>query len=122
MNPFAIPLAFVILGATDVPPSLAMPSPDEPLAAMREFQPGDAEGRQCRDGNLPAVDSPNRQPRFERGPATPESGQIIYAVDRRIDGCSVILVKSDTTRQLRERPFGRLILSPMRPKEVEPGR
>ncbi len=107
MHPFAIPLAFVILGATDVSPSFAPPARDEPLAAMREFRPGDAGVRRCNDGNLPAGDRSSGQPRLERGPATADMGQYIYALDRRLDGCSVILAMNSGIK-----PRGEMKLSP----------
>jgi hypothetical protein len=91
MQLIALPLALVLSSATDVPSPPA--SAGEPQAAIRELQPGDISGGQCRDGNLPAGENPNSQPRFERGPASPDMSQIIYAVDWRVDGCSVILTK-----------------------------
>lgn len=87
----ALPLAaLTLLNATAAPPP-----PSEPEVAMRVVQPFTPPGSQCRDNALPTNDNPDRQPRFEREPATPDSGQIIYAVDRRIDGCSVIVVKGE---------------------------
>ena len=103
MQLIALPLALVLSSATDVP-SPPM-SADELRAVTRELQPGDFSGGQCREGNLPTGDNPNSQPRFERGPASPDMGQIIFAVDWRVDGCSVILVKNsvgDVRRLLQQ--------------------
>jgi hypothetical protein len=91
MQLIALPLALVLSSATDLPSPPA--SADEPRAVIRELQPGDFSGGRCREGNLPTSENPNSQPRFERGPASPDMGQIIFAVDWRVDGCSVILAK-----------------------------
>ena len=90
MHPLTIPLAFS-LGTADVPPDFALPSVDEPISAMPELRPDFLAGDKCRDKNLPAAGNSGQQSRFERGPATADMGQHIYAVDRRVDGCSVIL-------------------------------
>ena len=87
--PFA---ALTLLNAAAAPQPHA-----EPQVAMQELQPFTPPGSQCRDNALPTHDVPQRQPRFEREPATPDSGQIIYAVDRRIDGCPVVVVKYRAT-------------------------
>lgn len=113
MSLIALPLAFVLLGATDAPLYPPQAYFDEPLAAMRELQPDFLAGEQCRSRNLPTNDNPGRQPRLERGPAMPDMGQIIYAVDRRVDGCSVVLVKGNSIR-----PFGQIQLTPEELSEI----
>lgn len=116
MQYLALPLVIALLGASDAPPSPPS-SPDEPpLVALRELRPDFLTRNKC-DGNaLPTADNPGRQPRFERGPVTAEMGQLIYAVDRRIDGCSVVMVKSAALPA--GRPFGRIRLSPEREAEL----
>lgn len=91
MHQFALPLVIALLGATDTPPAPQPITIAAPEAAGRELRPDFAAGNTCRDEKLPTADNPGRQPRFERGPATADMGQYIYAVDRRIDGCSVVL-------------------------------
>ncbi len=107
MLPFTTPLAFFILGAADVPPNFALPSADEPISAMPELRPDFLAGDKCRDKNLPAAGNSGQQPRFERGPATADMGQYIYAVDRRVDGCSVSLAMNYGIE-----PRGEMKLSP----------
>jgi len=96
MQLISMPLfAVALLGASDVPPPPPQTSDAQPRATMREWRPEDfRSGNTCRDSNLPAADNSTRQPRLERGPATADMGQYIYAVDRRIDGCSVVLAMS----------------------------
>ncbi len=113
MHPFAIPLAFFALAAADVPPDFALPSVDGPISAMPELRPDFLAGDKCRDKNLPAAGQSGQQPRFERGPATADMGQYLYAVDRRVDGCSVILAMSPSPRG-----FDQLKLSPEQKAEL----
>ena len=122
MQLIVLPLTLTLLGATVAPEPSPQANSGEPRSAMPELQPDFQSSERCRDRNLPAGDIPGRQPRLERGPATPEMGQIIYAVDRRIDGCSVVLVKSDLVQQLRERPLSRMRLSPEEIAEIKRGR
>lgn len=110
MQYLALPLVIALLGASDAPPSPPSPPHEAPLAALRELRPDFLAGNRCGEGNLPTADNPGRQPRLERGPATAEMGQLIYAVDRRIDGCSVVMVKSAGLPA--GRPFGRIRLTP----------
>lgn len=107
MHPFAIPLAFVILGAADEPPAFALPMRGEPLAVIRELRPDLVGSKACRDRNLPTAGNSAQRPRFERGPATADMGQYIYAVDRRVDGCSVTLAMNPGIQ-----PRGEMKLSP----------
>jgi hypothetical protein len=103
MQLIALPLALILSSATDVPSPPA--SVGEPRAVIRELQPGDLTGGRCREGNLPTSENPNSQPRFERGPVSPDMGQMLYAVDWRVDGCSVVLVKNsvgDVRRLLQQ--------------------
>jgi hypothetical protein len=113
MHPFVVPLAFVILGATDEPPALTPPMRDEPLAVIRELRPDLVGSKACRDRNLPTAGNPGQRPRFERGPATADIGQYIYAVDRRVDGCSVTLAMNPGIQ-----PRGKMKLSPDEMAEI----
>lgn len=117
MHYLVLPLVLALLGASDAPPAPPQASDEQPRVTMHEWQPDEfASGRKCRDSNLPAGDNPGRQPRFERGPATVDMGQMIYAVDRRIDGCSVVLVMGEG--RAPNPPFGRIKLSPEQMAEL----
>lgn len=116
MQYLALPLVIALLGASDAPPSPPSIPDEAPLAALRELRPEFLAGNKCGENKLPTADNPGRQPRFERGPATAEMGQLIYAVDRRIDGCSVVMVKSAGLPA--GRPFGRIRLSPEQEAEL----
>ncbi len=116
MQHLALPLVIALLGASEAPPSPPSIPDEAPLAALRELRPDFLAGNRCRDNKLPAADNPGQQPRFERGPATADMGQLIYKVDRRIDGCSVVLAKSVGLPS--DPPFGRIRLSPERKAEL----
>ena len=94
MQHIALPLVIALLGASDAPPAPQTITIGGQEAAGRELRPDFMAGPKCRDAKLPTADNPGKQPRFERGPATADMGQYIYAVDRRIDGCSVVLAMS----------------------------
>jgi hypothetical protein len=83
---------------------------------LRELRPDFQAGNKCSDNKLPTAYNSSQQPRFERGPATADMGQLIYAVDRRIDGCSVVLVKS--TGLPADPRFGGIRLSPEQKAEL----
>jgi hypothetical protein len=102
MHHIALPLAIALLGASDAPAHPPSTPDEAPLAAGRELRPDFLGGNKCRDTKLPTVDNPGRQPRFERGPATADMGRYIYAVDRRIDGCSVVLAMSPSIKSRGE--------------------
>lgn len=91
MQQIALPLVVALLGVSDAPPAPQHITVAAPEAAGRELRPDFLAGPKCRDAKLPTADNPGQQPRFERGPATADMGQYLYAVDRRINGCSVVL-------------------------------
>lgn len=107
MHQFALPLVIALLGASDAPPAPQQITIAAPEAAGRELRPDFLAGPKCRDAKLPTANNPGQQPRFERGPATADMGQYLYAVDRRIDGCSVVLAMSPSLQ-----PRTRLKLTP----------
>jgi len=117
MQPIVMPLVALALMAsvdTPAPESGAIAGPE---ATIREISPFVPPGKQCRDGATPTNDRVGRQPRLERGPATPGMGQTIYAVDRRVDGCPVILVKGASVQ-----PLGGTQLSPEDREQIKPRR
>jgi hypothetical protein len=113
MQQFVLPLVIALLGASDAPASRPSMPDEAPLAAGWELRPDFMAGDKCRDNKLPTADNPGRQPRFERGPATADMGQYIYAVDRRIDGCSVVQAMSPSLQ-----PRGQMKITPEEMAEV----
>lgn len=43
------------------------------------------------------VRAANGQPKLDRRPSSPDDAQFIAAVDQRIDGCSVMVMRGDTS-------------------------
>jgi len=77
------------------PPGIVIPAPDAQFT-----QP---EGRiPCRD-TIHAVREERGLPRLQRETASPEEPLLIAAVDHRINGCSVIVMRSNT-RDVRPLP------------------
>lgn len=113
MQQFALPLVIALLGASDAPSAPQHITIAAPEAAGFELRPDFMAGNKCRDDKLPTADNPGGQPRFERGPATADMGQMIYAVDRRIDGCSVVLAMSPSLL-----PRGQMNITPEEMAEV----
>lgn len=107
MHQFALPLVIALFGASDAPPAPQHTTIAASEAAGRELRPDFLAGPKCRDAKLPTADNPGQQPRFERGPATADMGQYLYAVDRRIDGCSVVLAMSPSLQ-----PRGQMKITP----------
>ena len=110
MQYLALPLVLALFGASEPPPS-PLPLPNaEPSPAIRELRPDFLAGDRCRDGRRQTGSNPDWQPRLDRRPANPGTAQMMYAVDRRIDGCSVVMVMGEQPPP--NLPFGRIRLSP----------
>ena len=74
------------------PTSTSAPvDPEPPRDAP--FEP-DAEN--CED-RITAVRAANGQPKLERGTTSADDAQFIAAVDKRIDGCAVMVMRQDTS-------------------------
>ena len=143
MRNFLIPvLAFGCIGASEkveqVVPELETPrqqsglAPSEGISAMDQLLAaedtviigdGEAEKRQeylrsiCRDRIAKAREDYGQPPLLKREPASPERPLAIYAVDRREEGCGVIVMMGDTTdiRPVPEQPKGSRIMWPAQP-------
>jgi hypothetical protein len=103
MQSLALPLAaLALLGAADRSPA----PPAEPQAALRETRPVTPSEKECRDRSAHARDAAGKPPLLEREPASPDKPYLIYAVDRRQDGCAVMVMKGDPEdiRPLPARP------------------
>jgi hypothetical protein len=112
MQPFALPLAaLALLGAADTPPA----PPAGPQAALREAGPVTPSDAECRDRITHAREAAGKPPLLEREPASPDRPYLIYAVDRRQDGCAVMVMKGDPAdiRPLPVRPDGAARIIPL---------
>jgi hypothetical protein len=65
--------------------------PEGPIVAQRRA-PSDMERTKCRDSISPAIKQWGKPPMLEREPASPERPLAIYAVDRRENRCSVMVM------------------------------
>lgn len=110
MQYLALPLVVALFGASEPPPSPPPIPKAELFSAIRELRPDFLAGDRCRDGRRQTGSNPDWQPRLDRRPANPDTGQMIFAVDRRIDGCSVVMVMGE--RLPPNLPFRRIRLSP----------
>ena len=70
--------------------------------------------KECRDRITQARESAGKPPLLDRAPASPDNPHHIYAVDRRQDGCSVMVMKGDPAdiRPLPEAADGPIVLTP----------
>jgi hypothetical protein len=85
---FVVPLAlFALTGETPADP--VPPFTSEAVTPL--WQPYVGNAQRCRELDLPANTYRGNPPVLDRGPASPGEGQLIYAVDHRINGCSVIV-------------------------------
>lgn len=100
MRIIALPLAALALIGADEPPAAEAPV-ETPVTTEAE-----ADRSACRDRIEYARRASGQPPLLRRGPATPDDPVMIYAVDRRQDGCAVMVVKGDPQdiRPLPEQP------------------
>lgn len=118
MKTIAFPLAALAsVSAAEVP---APAPPAGPEAAIRELRPFVPPEELCRDRITQARDAAGKPPLLEREPASPDKPYLIYAVDKRVDGCAAMVMHGDASdiRPLPARPEGPLRLMPLeRPRE-----
>lgn len=121
MRNLLLPLsALTLIGATKPPAPEAAPAPSPgPVPAIRELAPIAPTPEQCRDRITQARDAAGKPPLLDRGPASPDRPYHIYAVDKRIDGCAVMMMHGDVNdvRPIPQRAevVGRII--PLTPHE-----
>jgi hypothetical protein len=99
-----IALAFSIAAAP-------APKPVSPILPTPVIGEGDRAG--CRD-RIEEVRNDRGLPKLDRKAASPDDGLLIAAVDKRIDGCSVLVMRNDT-RDIRPLPT-----APDGPPRVQP--
>lgn len=83
-------LPVLLLTSAAAPPATI--SPDPRLGDVR----GAAPGAPCRD-RIDLVRAERGLPKLDRGTATGEEALLIAAVDHRIDGCAVMVMRHDTS-------------------------
>ena len=114
MQIIAFPLAALALVTTADAPSPAVRDP-QPQSHMSESPTFTRSDVQCRDVISRARQEAGKPPLLEREPASPDKPYHIYAVDRRQDGCAVMVVKGDPgdIRPLPARPEGPMMIIPL---------
>lgn len=76
------------------PAALDMPSYEEPVRPWRDIEDAIPSPEECRDRIYQARAAAG-QPELEGETADPDEPLLIWAVDRREQGCSVLVVKGD---------------------------
>lgn len=89
-------LALVSAAEPSVPRSDSIPLPG-PNPAIRELDLSALTAERCRDRITVAREAAGKPPLLDRGPASPDRPYHIYAVDKRIDGCAVMVMHGDPT-------------------------
>lgn len=110
MQPIVLPLAtLALVTAAEAPPAPA------PQIVTRNAQPFIPSDERCRDVISQARQEAGKPPLLERKPASPDRPYHIFAVDRRQDGCAVMVIKGDPVdiRPLPARPDGPMLLMPL---------
>jgi len=106
MRTVLLPLsALALVGAAGPVPPAAKPA-GSLAPAMREIEPFEPSPEYCRDRITQTREAAGKPPLLDRGPASPDKPHRIYAVDKRIDGCAVMVMHGDVNdvRPLPERP------------------
>jgi len=121
--PFA---ALALIGAADeetesdaTPPENTLAPTADLKAKNRLVTTDQVRGLDCRDRISQARTALGKAPLLDRETASPDRPHLIYAVDRRQDGCSVMVMKGDPDdiRQLPLRMAGPMRAIPGRSAE-----
>ena len=118
MRFLALPLsALALIGAAE-----PYAPPPAPVPAIREIAPLAPSPEQCRDRITQTREAAGKPPLLDRGPASPDKPYRIYAVDKRIDGCAVMVMHGDVNdvRPVPERPKGVGGVIPLMPAKTSP--
>ena len=91
----AAPLIAVQPDEAPAPLPLDMPSYQQPARQWRSVEDATPTSANCRD-TIRHVREANGQPALRKDNAEPGEPLLIAAVDQRIDGCSVMVMRSDT--------------------------
>jgi hypothetical protein len=74
---------------------LSPPDVELPRSTRPEVRLEIKEDRDCGDTITQAREEAGKPPLLDREPASPDKPQLIYAVDKRVDGCDVMVMKGD---------------------------
>lgn len=95
MRPYilaSLPVAAIMLSGQSQPvPVMPSEEPDAQIVQLAED-----EAAHCGEV-IQQVRTANALTTLQRGPATPEDGYLIAAVDKRVDGCSVMQMHGDVS-------------------------
>jgi hypothetical protein len=91
----AAPLIAVQPDEAPAPLALDNPSYQEPARQWRSIEDAGPQSDNCRD-TIRHVREANGQPAFRKENAVPGEPLLIAAVDQRIDGCSVMVMRQNT--------------------------
>ncbi|MFN3820510.1 hypothetical protein [Blastomonas sp.] len=107
------PLA--LISAKNIPAPVAQP---ESPPALHDQKTSALSEQECRDRITLARDAAGQPPLLDRGPASPDDTFLIYAVDKKVDGCAVMVIKDnvDDIRPLPKPSTGPTRLIPLNPK------
>lgn len=78
------------------PLALDMPSYEEPARQWHDVEDARPSSENCRD-TIRHVREENGQPALRKETADPDQPLLIAAVDHRIDGCSVMVMRNDVS-------------------------
>jgi hypothetical protein len=115
MQPVILPLvALALLASTETPQRLEATTTTQPDIVSPAVQPPALSAEQCRDRITLAREASGKPPLLEREPASAEKPYRIYAVDKRVNGCAVMVMHGDVSdiRPLPARPEGSILLIP----------
>ena len=92
--------------------SFDMPSYQEPAQSWRDIQ-DPIERARCEE-EIRQVRAEAGKPEIEREPADKEAPLLIAAVDQKLNGCRMLVMKDDTSdvRPMPVRPEGPLVIEP----------
>lgn len=96
MKAIGVALVMSAMGGTATPAQqLDQPEYENPAKPWASVEQAERD-RRCRD-RIEQVRAEAGRPQLERGPADADKPLMMYAVDRKIDGCSVMVPVADPT-------------------------
>jgi hypothetical protein len=90
-----VPAALAVGAASNLPPRSSVPPAPVPLLKDKNLADPDSQAV-CRD-RIEAVRDERGLPKLERDNAVPDEPLFIAAVDKRIGGCAVMVMRNNTS-------------------------